>query len=165
MILLRGPMRWLISAAIVTAALGHAVGLGDGAPASSSAAPAPAPASAVSTQGASGAALVVSVGYNAGWRGPTLAAAGAYAWIESGFRPTAVSRTGCEGLWQLCPPPADAFDPQANARHAYAKWRGCQGGSFDCDWTPYDEGATNPGWATGYALAQQAMKGLPGGGQ
>lgn len=163
-LLLRGPMRWLIGAAIVTAALGHAFGLGDGGPAPSGSTVA-APAGAVSTVGAAGAALVVSVGYNAGWRGPTLAAAGAYAWIESGFRTTAVSRTGCEGLWQLCPPPADAFDPQANADHAYAKWRGCRGGSWDCDWTPYDGGTGNPAWATGYALAQQAMSRLPGGGQ
>jgi hypothetical protein len=161
MSILHGPMRLLIGAAIVTAALGHALGLGDGGTAPAGAAP----SSAVSAAGAAGADLVVTVGYNAGWRGPILAQAGAYAYIESGFRPTAVSSTGCKGLWQLCPPPADAFDPQANARHAYEKWRRCRGGSFDCDWTPYDQGTANRGWAAGYALAQKAMTGLPNGGQ
>jgi hypothetical protein len=87
-------MRWLIGAAIITAALGHAFGLGAGSPAPASTRRASA---AVSVTAASGAALVVGVGYNAGWRAPTLAAAGAYACFESGFRVTAVSSTGCEG--------------------------------------------------------------------
>lgn len=161
---MHGPMRLLIAAAIVAAALGHALGLGDG-----GAAPAvPAahePIGAVSVTATSGASLVVGVGYNAGWRGASLAAAGAYAYIESGFRANAVSSTGCRGLWQICPTKPDSFDPQVNANQAHRKWAACRGGSFDCDWTPYDQGAANPGWATGYALAQKAMTGLPKGGQ
>jgi hypothetical protein len=154
-------MRWLV-AVLVAAGVAQAVLGGHG-----GAAPAVGQVGSVAsapTAGVAGAALVVQVAYEAGWRGQALTDAGAYSWIESGFRPTAVSRTGCEGLWQLCPPPADAFDPAANARHAYAKWQGCGGGSFTCDWTPYDGGTANPAWATGYALAQKAMARLPGGG-
>jgi hypothetical protein len=163
MTILHGPMRWLVAAAIVAAALGHALGLGDG---GTPAVPAAAgQAGAVSVTATAGATLVVGVGYNAGWRGPTLAAAGAYSWIESGFRPTAVSSTGCRGLWQICPTKPDSFDPQINANQAHRKWAACRGGSFDCDWTPYDQGAANPQWATGYALAQKAMAALPNGGQ
>lgn len=33
----------------------------------------------------------------------------------------AISPTGCRGLWQICPPPDDATNPQANARYAIAK--------------------------------------------
>jgi hypothetical protein len=158
MSLLHGPMRILIVAALVCAALGHALGLGDGAAPS-------APAGNVPVAAASGAALVVGVGYNAGWRGSVLAEAGAFAYIESGFRADAVSSTGCRGLWQICPTKPDSFDPQTNADQAHRKWAACRGGSFDCDWTPYDQGSANPGWATGHALALHAMAGLPDGGQ
>lgn len=86
----------------------------------------------------------------------------AYAWIESGYSPAAHSPTGCVGLWQICGTSVtgDLTDPAVNARAAVAKWKACQGGSFDCDWTPYDFGPANPGWAKGLADGQAAMAAL-----
>lgn len=54
---------------------------------------------------------------------------------ESNFYTEAVSSTGCKGIWQICPPPADAGDPKANARYAVGKWRGNKDLS---DWTKYN---------------------------
>lgn len=108
------------------------------------------------------AAEVAQHAYNAGWRGLDLVQAVAYAWIESGFSAEAVSETGCGGLWQLCPKPSGWSDPQTNANAAYAKWKACRGGSFACDWTPYDGGSNNPGWAEGLKQAQDAVKGVAG---
>lgn len=108
-----------------------------------------------------GADLAAQVGYNAGWRGETLVEAVAYAGIESNWRRDAVSSTGCIGIWQLCPARQEDFDPQTNANRAHGKWAGCRGGSFDCDWTPYDLGRANPAWPMDYASALQAVAQLP----
>ncbi len=108
--------------------------------------------------------MAAKVGYNAGWRSATLVEAVTYNGIESGWNWNAVSYTGCEGGWQICPPRVGDFDPQTNANIAYEKWAACRGGSFDCDWTPYDQGYANPSWNTDYAIAQQAVAALPGGG-
>lgn len=112
------------------------------------------------------AALAAQVGYHAGprWRSSTLVEAVAFAGIESAWRPGAVSSTGCIGLWQLCPTRMIDVDPQINADRAYGKWSGCRGGSFDCDWTPYDQGHASPAWATDYGIAQRVVAALPGGG-
>jgi hypothetical protein len=77
----------------------------------------------------------------------------AYAFIESGYDTAAVSPTGCCDVWQLCPCQGST---SANASAAVAKWKACNGGSFDCDWTPYDGGISNPQWAKGYADGQAA---------
>ncbi len=111
-----------------------------------------------------GAALAAQVGHNAGWRGATLIEAVTYAGIESTWGWDAVSSTGCEGGWQICPPRPGDFDPQANAMYAYEKWAACHGGSFECDWTPYDQGHANPAWNIDYTIAVQAVSALPGGG-
>jgi hypothetical protein len=142
----------------VLAAVGALLGQHDAPPAAASA------RTPVAVGSAAGADLVARVGYNAGWRGAALVDAVAYAYIESAFRPTAVSRTGCVGLWQICPPHPDDMDPQANAGHAFGKWRGCRGGSFACDWDPYDGGPGNPAWWTGRTLGQHAVQALPSGG-
>lgn len=60
------------------------------------------------------------------------------AYSESGGHEQAVSDTGCEGLWQICPPPPDAFDPHANARYAIAKREAAGDWS---DWTQFNETA------------------------
>ncbi len=113
---------------------------------------------------ASNAVVAARAAYAAGWRGQDLVQAVAYGYIESTLHPTAVSSTGCEGWLQTCPPRAGDLDPQGNAVHAHEKWAACDGGSWRCDWDPYDGGPSNPRWATGYALGLQAVKALPGGG-
>lgn len=95
----------------------------------------------------------------AGGPASAVAEAVAYAWIESGYRSDAVSPTGCVGIWQICPPPPNASDPAVNAQAAVGKWKACRGGSFACDWTPYDLGQANPGWAKGYTDGQAAASG------
>jgi hypothetical protein len=110
------------------------------------------------------AAQVMNYAAGAGFTGTALLEAVAYSWIESSFNSTAVSSTGCRGLWQICgqPVPGDLNDPSINAQNAFAKWRACRGGSFTCDWTPYDQGPANRMWAQGYQLAQQAAAGGAG---
>jgi hypothetical protein len=92
----------------------------------------------------------------AGFPASAIAEAVAYAGIESSWDPTARSPTGCIGLWQICGTSVhgDLTDPLTNAKAAYAKWKACSGGSFACDWTPYDQGSSNPNW-NGYY--QQAL--------
>lgn len=60
------------------------------------------------------------------------------AYTESRGQERSVSSTGCKGLWQICPPPDDAFDPRANARYAIAKYRSSQGLGA---WTRYNPAA------------------------
>ena len=60
------------------------------------------------------------------------------AYTESSGYEKAQSSTGCRGLWQICPPPDDAFDPAANARYAIAKYRSSQGLGA---WTRYNPAA------------------------
>lgn len=91
----------------------------------------------------------------------------AYAGIESGLDANNVSSTGCTGLWQICATSLNASNPAAltnpltNAQQAVAKWKGC-GGSFSCDWTPYDGGPNNIGWAGWYSQGLSAASKLQG---
>lgn len=148
--------RWLIIGMFVLAAGQAFLSHGDLGPAG--------PSPQVALASASGADLAARVGYNAGWRGPVLVQAVAYSGIESGWRVDAVSPTGCLGLWQLCPTRQRDLDPQTNADDAHGKWQACDGGSFSCAWDPYDGGSGNPAWGRDYAIAQQAVAGLPNGG-
>lgn len=102
--------------------------------------------------------------YQAGFRDTDLILAIAYAGIESGFDPNAVSPTGCIGLWQICGTQltCNLYDPLCNAKAAYAKWKGA-GGTFDKDWTPYDGGSTNPSWNFYYAEAESAAPSVANG--
>lgn len=93
--------------------------------------------------------------------GPAIPEAVAYAWIESGYNDSAVSPTGCCGVWQLCSC-VGSGNIAANASAAVAKYKACNGGSFACDWTPYDLGPANPQWGAGYAAGVQAVASLGG---
>jgi hypothetical protein len=154
-------MMVIVVVVLACAAVGTVLGVGGGAtaaPASGATGP------SLATTNTSGADLAARVGYNAGWRGTTLVEAVAFSGIESTWGPAAVSPTGCLGLWQLCPTHSRDLDPQTNADDAHSKWAHCSGGSFDCDWTPYDKGHRNPAWSTDYAIAVKAVAALPGGG-
>lgn len=86
---------------------------------------------------------IAELAWKAGWRGNDLIDAIWTAGIESGYRADAVSKTGCCGIWQLCP--CVTMDPQGNANAAYAKWKAA-GNSFQPDWWRYDGGRSNPNY-------------------
>lgn len=107
------------------------------------------------------AAEVMAYAKAAGFPVSVLPQAAAYAGIESGWNTNAVSSTGCIGLWQICGTQVsgDLKDPSVNAKAAFAKWKSCNGGSFACDWDPYDQGQSNPNWGTYFNQALQAAGG------
>lgn len=96
---------------------------------------------------------VAELAWKAGFRGNDLIDAIWTAGIESGYRTDAVSKTGCCGLWQLCP--CTTMDPQGNANGAYAKFKAA-GNSFQRDWWQYDGGRSNSNFQAFYDQAKSA---------